>query len=61
LLKLTQGYYVSVDEPERSNESLMIDFLNTIDENPEYLAFVVRNQSGGLLGALNEFLKEVGF
>lgn len=60
---VAEGYYVSVDkEINHSNPDYpMIDDHDLIEGSPEYLVFVIRNESTGLLEALNAFLQEQGF
>lgn len=60
---VAEGYYVSVDkEINHSNADFpMIDDHDLVEGSPEYLVFVVRNASTGVLEAINTLLEEQGF
>jgi ABC-type amino acid transport substrate-binding protein len=60
---VAEGYYVSVDKEinHRNVDFPMIDDHDLVEGSPEYLVFVVRNASSGLLEALDQLLQEEGF
>ncbi len=60
---VAEGYYVSVDKQVNHNDPNfpMIDDHDLVEGVPEYLVFVVRDASTGVLEAINQLLQEQGF
>lgn len=60
---VAEGYYVSVDEKvnQLNVDFPMIDAHDLIEGEPEYLVFVVRNASTGVLETINQLLQDKGF
>jgi ABC-type amino acid transport substrate-binding protein len=60
---VAEGYYVSVDKEVNHKETdfPMIDDHDLVEGSPEYLVFVVRNASEGVLEVINKLLQEKGF
>lgn len=60
---VAEGYYVSVDKEinHKDADFPMIDDHDLEEGAPEYLVFVVRNASTGVLEAINQLLQERGF
>lgn len=60
---VAEGYYVSVDKAinHKDADFPMIDDHDLVEGSPEYLVFVVRNASVGVLEAINQVLQEKGF
>ncbi len=60
---VAEGYYVSVDTGvnQADAEYPMIDAHDLTPGKPEYLAFVVRDRSKGVLEAINSLLDKTGF
>jgi ABC-type amino acid transport substrate-binding protein len=60
---VAEGYYVSVDKEinHKDIDFPMIDDHDLIEGSPEYLVFVVRNASSGVLEMINQLLQEKGF
>lgn len=60
---VAEGYFVSVNsEINHTDENYpMIDDHDLVPDQPEHLAFAVRNKSYGLLEAINELLNKTGF
>lgn len=60
---VAEGYYVSVDKEinHKDTDFPMVDDHDLVEGSPEYLVFVVRNASAGVLEVINRLLQEKGF
>lgn len=60
---VAEGYYVSVDNEVNHKDAdfPMVDDHDLVEGSPEYLVFVVRNASKGVLEVINQLLQEKGF